>query len=421
MEKELYNDDDFYPDESEDEEFDEEAEAKERYPFLFDGPETESIREYERTEIESVRVTTSTDGSLVHQNKSSELPRPNYHHLHELADDLLPTLDFYRYDNLFSARPARSVFAAKANLKKPETLFGNHWRSGEIAILFADTGAGKSILATQIAESVASGTPFGPFPMTAQAQRVAYFDLELTDAQFARRYSSDDIEHPAEFPFSVNFIRCPPREVSEVPPDHSDYTAYLTSSMIDFIEFSGAKVVIIDNITWLNNSSQIGNSAARVMKALQRLKRQLGLSILVLAHTPKRFVHSRLTINDLQGSKMLANFADSVFAMGTSRRGPDVRYLKGIKHRSTAARATQTEVATIRLAKDECFLGFSFEEFSDERDHVGWLRSALEPERLALATRAAELAAKHLTQRQIADELGVSATTVNRCLKAIKE
>jgi biotin operon repressor len=313
------------------------------------------------------------------------------------------------------------VFAAKDNLKKPETLFGNHWRAGEIAILFADTGAGKSILATQIAESIASGIPFAPFAMTAPAQRVAYFDLELTDEQFARRYSSDDADHPAEFPFNVNFIRCPPRSINEVPPDHSDYTAYLTSSMIDFIEFSGAKVVIIDNITWLNNSSQIGNSAARVMKALQRLKRQLGLSILVLAHTPKRFVHSRLTINDLQGSKMLANFADSIFAMGTSRRGLDIRYLKPIKHRSSAAREVDSAVASIKLAKRDCFLGFTFAGYADERDHVGWMRSVLEPERLALIEKIAELDKKFKTQREIAIELGVSAATVNRCLKVIKE
>lgn len=409
MENEFYNDDDF-----DEEEFDEEAEAKERYPFLYDEPESESVTEYERTEIESVKITTST--GLVSQNK-----RPNYHHLHELTDELLQTLDFYRYDNLFSARPARSVFAGKDSLIKPETLFGDHWRSGEIAILFADTGAGKSILATQIAESIASGVAFEPFSMTASAQRVAYFDLELTDAQFARRYSSDDAGQPAEFPFNVNFIRCPPRSINEVPPDHADYTSYLTSSMIDFIEFSGAKVVIIDNITWLNNSSQIGNSAARVMKALQRLKRQHGLSILVLAHTPKRFVHSRLTINDLQGSKMLANFADSIFAMGTSRRGANVRYLKPIKHRSSAAREIEPGVATVKLDKRDCFLGFTFAGYADERDHIGWMRSVLEPERLALIEKIAELDKKSMTQRAIALELGISAATVNRCLKIVKE
>jgi len=51
-------------------------------------------------------------------------------------------------------------------------LFGEFWLEGELAILFADTGKGKSLLAVQIAESIARGRPIGPLEMTGRPQTV---------------------------------------------------------------------------------------------------------------------------------------------------------------------------------------------------------------------------------------------------------
>lgn len=51
---------------------------------------------------------------------------------------------------------------------------------------------------------------------------------------------------------------------------------------------------------------------------LNNLKKRYGLSILVLAHTPKRSMECPITSNDLAGSKRLYNFFDSVFAIGKS-------------------------------------------------------------------------------------------------------
>ena len=45
------------------------------------------------------------------------------------------------------------------------------------------------------------------------------------------------------------------------------------------------------------------------LKYLKKLKSKHGLSILALAHTPKRDATKPLGRNDLQGSKMLINFA----------------------------------------------------------------------------------------------------------------
>ena len=68
-------------------------------------------------------------------------------------------------------------------------LAGDLWFEGENAVLFADTNAGKSILAVQIAHSISRGAAIDPLELTAEAQPVIYFDFEMEAPQFSARYS----------------------------------------------------------------------------------------------------------------------------------------------------------------------------------------------------------------------------------------
>ena len=56
-------------------------------------------------------------------------------------------------------------------------LFKNLWHTGEVAFLLAESGIGKTILATQIA------------CQAAKSRKVLYLDFELTAKQIADRYS----------------------------------------------------------------------------------------------------------------------------------------------------------------------------------------------------------------------------------------
>ncbi len=96
-----------------------------------------------------------------------------------------------RFAVCFQAR--RRVDRTARQESKPATarLFGDLWLAGELCIMFADTAKGKSILATQIAESIARGVPIGPLEMTAPPQRVLYLDFELSAEQFRERYSNN--------------------------------------------------------------------------------------------------------------------------------------------------------------------------------------------------------------------------------------
>lgn len=297
----------------------------------------------------------------------------------------------------------------------PRMLFGEFWFENEVCILFSDTNLGKSILAVQIAESIASGKQFEKFFPAPQQQKVLYFDFEMSDKQFEARYSiqrGDFFEQ--HYKFDENFIR------AEINPHvfkgdrFDDFESYLISSIEDAVVQSGARVIIIDNLTYLCNEIEKARYAAPLMKHLQTLASKHNLSILVLAHTPKRDLSKPVTKNDLGGSRMLMNFCDSSFAIGESIKETGLRYLKQIKVRNTRFVYDTENVQLCQLEKPTNFLHFELSDFASEREH---LRDVSDTDRAELVERIKELDATGKSQREIALEVGRSAATINRYLK----
>jgi len=297
----------------------------------------------------------------------------------------------------------------------PKMLFGGLWFEGELCILFADTGKGKSILAVQIGNSISKGNGIAVFTLEAAKQKVLYFDFELSDKQFEARYSTREGDFfTNHYAFDGNFKRGEINQESFMPEGFNDFEKYLNHSLEYEIVVTGAKVLIVDNITFLKNATETAKDALPLMKELIRLKKKHNLSILALAHTPKRDLSRPLTVNDLQGSKMLSNFADSIFAIGESGKDKNLRYLKQIKARNTEIIYDAENVATCQVTKPDNFLMFEFLSFGSEREH---LKDFSVNDRDELIARAKTLSTDGKTQREIADILGISAMTVNRYLK----
>ncbi len=331
-----------------------------------------------------------------------------------------PEFQFESSHNIFCLKEANNWIRDAKERSAPKMLFGEFWLEGELSILFADTGKGKSVLAVQIAESIARGVPIPPLELSAEPQTILYFDFELTEKQFEARYSTLSNDGDAiieQHRFSRNLLRAEMSPSGTLPADFKDLSDFLTRSFEELLEITDAKVVIVDNITYLNNSTTNASAALRLMKALRHIKLAYGISILVLAHTPKRHFGSTLTVNDLQGSKMLANFADNIFAMGASFRQKDLRYLKHIKIRNMQLTYDASNVCLFRLEKKGSFLGFTFAGTGCERDHLQWHHVETQTEREELKKKARLLSADGKTQRSIAAELGVSIATVNRYLR----
>ncbi len=248
----------------------------------------------------------------------------------------------------------------------PRMLFSEFWYEQELCILFADTNVGKTILAVQIADSISRGRSIPGFKLEAKAQKVIYCDFELNDKQFQKRYSRN-YEEP--YLFSDNFLRVEINPDADFPDDAS-FELSLSNSIEKVIIETGAKIVIIDNITYLRHENEKAKDALPLMKHLKRLKNKYNLSLLVLAHTPKRDLTKPLTRNDLQGSKMLMNFCDSSFAIGESSSDSSFRYIKMIKVRSSEHIYDSDNIIVCQITKPHNFLHFNFLHFDSEYKHL---------------------------------------------------
>ena len=318
----------------------------------------------------------------------------------------------YDEQGLFLVRTVDRWMEEAKNEPIPKMLFSEFWFEGELCILFSDTNLGKSVLAIQIGNSITGGKPIPGFKMEAEAQKVLYFDFEMTKKQLEVRYT---IDYDLHFKFNPLFYRAVINPDCDIPDGSMDYEEYLNLSLEAAIVNFGAKVLIIDNLTYLRNETEKAKDALPLMKQLKAMKTKYGLSILALAHTPKRDKAKPITRNDLQGSKMLINFCDSAFAIGESSDDKSIRYLKQIKQRNTEQLYGADNVCACIINKPHNFLQYEFTGFDREWEH---LKEPMPGDDDKLAACADELQTQGMSLRQIAAEMNISFSKVQRLLKS---
>ena len=296
------------------------------------------------------------------------------------------------------------------NRPQPKMLFGEFWHEGELCILFADTNVGKSILAVQIGNSIATGVHIHGFTLEAEKQKVLYLDFELSDKQFEVRYSVNYADH---YQWCDNFLR------AEFDPDtdliNGKFEELLHASLETAISETGIKILIVDNITYLKNETEKAKDALPLMKQLKTLKKKFDISILALAHTPKRELNKPITRNDLQGSKMLINFCDSSFAIGECQSEKGARYLKQIKARNTEFKYDSENVAFCQINKPHNFLLFEFQHYSNELDLLINGENSFDEKRVI----ARQMKEDGYTVDEIRDRLSVSKGWVSKTTRDI--
>ena len=353
--------------------------------------------------------------------------------------------EFAPVPEMLYVRPVQEFIESGSRAGPMKQLFGPFWLLEEVAVLFGPTGLGKSVLAVEIAESLARGVAIAPFNNPKPGcevgpQRVLYLDFELTRVQFTQRYtvtSEDGRSVGDAYQFSPNLLRAELYWDGKLIDGYDDFTDMIFEDIERRIDEHTASVLICDNITFLSHSSTANASIAfRLMNRLQDLKKNRFISILAVAHTPKHLPHLPLTQNDLQGSVDLAKVADSMFAIGRSGLGPDLRYVKHVKSRTGRVEHGPEKVAVYAIgkfdfaahlhpsgdvAKTDNFLGFNFIRFETETNHLA-LRAGRSVDRPIKKSRldrrlvkyAKELAKQGLSSAAIAERLGVGKSTAHR-------
>lgn len=319
--------------------------------------------------------------------------------------------DNQKKTGLLKVRTANQCMQDASEQPIPKKLYGELWHEGELCIGYADTNVGKSIAAVQIADRISRGQTDDVFAMEASAQKVIYADFELTDKQFENRYT-DNYTNP--YCFDDNFLRIGLNEDAIIPDEYKSFDDYLFAELEQLVEATEAKVVIVDNLTYLRAENEQANDAGSLMKQLKKLKEKHGLSMLILAHTPKRNIYKPITVNDLQGSKMIANFSDSIWAIGTSSQENDLRYIKQIKVRATEKRYGEENVIVCQIEKESNFLGFTHVGFGREQAH---LLVDLNHEHEERKQQIKDMKAQNMTKTAIAKQLGISEGYVRKILK----
>lgn len=314
-------------------------------------------------------------------------------------------------NNCFKVKTITTWIEEAKSRPVPKMLFSELWFENELCILFSDTNLGKSALAIQIANSISKGFNINGFKLEVSPQKVLYFDFELSDKQLEKRYSNSYEDH---YEFNPNFLRAELNSEQETPDEFKTFEEFLCNSLEQTVITASVKILIIDNLTYLKNDTEKAKDALHLMKLLNNLKRKYSLSILVLAHTPKRDATKPISKNDLSGSKMLMNFCDSCFAIGESFQENGLRYLKQIKQRNTEQIYDTHNVIICKIENPSNFLQFSFIGLENEFEHLKQFTPQTGDDRLS---KVLELKAEGLPNTKIAEILKCSEGTIRGILK----
>ena len=297
---------------------------------------------------------------------------------------------------IMEVKPGNQWIQDSKEMPDPKLYFHDLIVEGENTVVFASSNVGKSIFCTQIAESIA------------REHKVLYIDCELSAKQFQMRYTNKESGSVHLFP--ENFLR------AEIDPDLIVETN-LEEAILQSIRQAandGITHIFVDNITFLCNDSEKGQTAGEFMMKLIKLKRKFHLTLVVIAHTPKRDRRQPITQNDLAGSAKLINFFDAGIAIGVSAKDEALRYVIQVKVRTGSYTLPSSHVALYRLQHVDNYTKFVFEGFGDEKDHLREKNPVTDMEDMQ---EIVNLKAKGLSVRQIVEETGFKQTTVFRKLK----
>jgi len=228
-------------------------------------------------------------------------------------------------------------FVEKSN-ESVEYIVENLLTEKGVLVIGASDGVGKSLMASQLGICISSGQQFlgaeGIIEGFKVIQKpVLLINFELSDKELAMR-----ITHQMQS-----------EELKEVHTD--DYEAFLVSrrdelsifkDKWDYLENTISKntkihggVLILDNLYSSTNKNVSENHELQsVLSRIEDIKQKYDMSIIIITHFNKTQKGDILETRHITGGKMLTNYADNVFLLGSSQYINDLRIGKITKIRS---------------------------------------------------------------------------------------
>lgn len=283
--------------------------------------------------------------------------------------DQLRVMPFSSYLRVRDANEVLMTAAAQPDLLQ---LAGSLLSQQDISLLFAQPGVGKSILAVQIAEAVSRGKqvfPEGILNNQSGPMRTGFFDFELLDKEFYKRYS-DKEDYQNQFVFGDNFFRIDINPNFTDFPEGGDIEQHILREIENAVITYKLEFIVIDNISALiSQSASDPNVALRVMATLKKLRIKYNLTLLVLAHTTKQYNKTKsLEMEDMGGAAALQNFAPTIFAIGRNANDDGELYIKQVKGRNGLTFGKDNVIRAEITKRDGNFLCFEYRGQGRESD-----------------------------------------------------
>ncbi len=291
-------------------------------------------------------------------------------------------------------RKANEYIASLKHLGQPQRLFDDYWREGEVTLFFGPSRTYKSILAMQIAESIARGHAIDGFDLESRRKKVLYADLKLSDKQFAARYAKEG----RQYKFSENLYR-------QKPPKDEKLIEWLRRMVSE----KGFRVIVLDDLSAVRMSYDGTRETLKMMRELKDLRDEFDLSILVIACSREQRPGELISEAHMMRSRVLCDEADSTFAIGVHPANPHYCYLTQTRTLLSAIKWHGNDVPVcsiqmsddglLSMAFDDRFVADIDEELRQMICNVKWARDA------------------GASYRSIADDLGISKSKVARLFK----
>lgn len=277
------------------------------------------------------------------------------------------------------------------------SLCGPWLKAGELCLLFAPRGIGKTFLALELAHAIASGRDFLKWPIPTP-RSVVLFDGEMGQRLLASRLGVIDLCSSAPCLGKMLHIASYEHFPEERMPNLADPNEQLVYNTV----IGNAELIIIDNLLTCSNPVNKWDDDLAVWKRIHQwalYHKNKGRTIL--------FIHHASKAGTQYGTVHKENTVDTVVSIRKSRTNPDD--LKGLE-------------VEWHFEKSRNFYGADAEPL--------WIRYSTTPEgstwehrplTAAIDDQVKEMHALGMKPREIAEITGVSAIRIAKIITAVPE
>mgnify|MGYP000659977614 CR=1 FL=1 len=295
-----------------------------------------------------------------------------------------------------------SIVNNSDNYSEGESIFGDYIHQGDLALIVGDTNSGKTLIASDIAFANNNNLCYWDEPMTNRIRKTIIIDGEHSDSQIARRYEK--------------LLECTSGDLVRGRFTDAEYNSSIEDRLLaieNLICSNDMELLIIDNLMCMLDNYKSAKQTQQFIQGLKQIKEQYDLTIILVAHLSKRNSKNPIEIKDISGSSVIANYADSIIAVGNSCEGDAIKYIKHLKSRSSIK---MSDVAVMVIV-EEPYLHFEFRQYDNEENHL--LKKSVSRSSISPSIRETILRLKEegYSVRNIADQLSLSKSAVGRFLK----